>query len=502
MSLYEELFQISKLLLAEEDDERTPEVLLRRILEKCGAETGFVVVRENGSFERKLTVGYDGEDGGDLARFSRTLVREVIESGEPQYLPDLLDDPRFASAESGFFIGHCCVMVAPLRYCGEVYGVVYLENRTRVDGFSAESRAFLAELAEVAGLFLRRASEREALRRRNRSLETDLFAQHNFAGIVTRDPRLLAVLGMVAQVAPADVPVLVLGETGTGKELIARALHLNSPRRRREIVPVHCSAFPGTLLEAELFGHVAGAFTDAKRDRPGRLAAAHGSTLFLDEIGEIPLEAQAKLLRFLQFGEIQRLGADRTEKVDVRIVAATHRDLRQMVSEGRLREDLYFRLKVLDLTVPPLRERQGDVPLLMEHFLRKHWRRPEERPRWTARAERVLLSYAWPGNVRELESAVERACVLARGSELDLDLLPAEIAGVAPDPAAEPLFPELTATVLNEAREAAVYAVERRFLAELMQQHKGNVSRAAREAGFYRGNLQKLLAQHRRTGKL
>src|SRR4051794_6216664 len=177
MSLYEELFQISKLLLAEEDDERTPEVLLRRILEKCGAETGFVVVRENGSFERKLTVGYDGEDGGDLARFSRTLVREVIESGEPQYLPDLLDDPRFASAESGFFIGHCCVMVAPLRYCGEVYGVVYLENRTRVDGFSAESRAFLAELAEVAGLFLRRASEREALRRRNRSLETDLFAQ-------------------------------------------------------------------------------------------------------------------------------------------------------------------------------------------------------------------------------------------------------------------------------------------------------------------------------------
>ncbi|HEY2289148.1 MAG TPA: sigma 54-interacting transcriptional regulator [Thermoanaerobaculia bacterium] len=503
MSLYEELFQISKLLLAEEDDERTPEVLLRRILERCGAETGFVVVRENDSFERKFGVGYDGEGGGDLVhRFSRTLVREVINSGEPQYLPDLLEDPRFASAESGFFLGRCCVMVAPLRYDGEVYGVVYLENRKRVDSFSAESRAFLAELAEVAGLFLRRASEREALRRRNQSLENDLFARHNFAGIVTRDPEMLKTLCTVAQVAPADVPVLVLGETGTGKELIARALHFNSPRRRGELVPLNCSAFSGTLLEAELFGHVAGAFTDARRDRPGRLAQADGGTLFLDEVGEIPIEAQAKLPRFLQFGEIQRLGSDRTEKVDVRIVAATHRDLRQMVSEGRLREDLYFRLKVIDLTLPPLRERRGDVPLLMEHFLRKHWRRPEESPRWTARAERALLSYAWPGNVRELESAVERACVLARGSELDLDLLPAEIAGAAPGPTIEPVFPELTTTALSEAREAAVDAVDQRFLAELMRRCEDNVSRAAREAGFHRGSLQKLLARHRKGGKL
>lgn len=503
MSLYEELFQISKLLLAEEDDERTPEVLLRRILEKCGAETGFVVVRENGSFERKFEVGYNGEGRGDLAhRFSRTLVREAITTGEPQYLPNLLEDARFASAESGFFIGRCCVMVAPLRYDGEVYGVVYLENRKRVDSFSDESRAFLSELAEVAGLFLRRASEREALRQRNRSLENDLFAQYNFAGILTRDPEMLKALCRVAQVAPTDAPVVVLGETGTGKELIARALHLNSSRRRGKLIPLNCSAFSGTLFESELFGHVAGAFTDARHDRPGRLAQAHGGTLFLDEVGEIPIEAQAKLLRFLQFGEIQRLGSDHTEKVDARIVAATHRDLHQMVSEGLLRQDLYFRLKVIDVTLPPLRERQGDVPLLMEHFLRKHWPRPEERPRWTARAERALLAYAWPGNVRELESAVARACALARGPELDLDLLPAEVAGAAPGPTAEPVFPELTATALSEAREAAVDAVDQRFLAELMQRCEGNVSRAAREAGFHRGSLQKLLARHRKGGRL
>jgi Nif-specific regulatory protein/two-component system response regulator HydG len=310
---------------------------------------------------------------------------------------------------------------------------------------------------------------------------------------------MLELLRVVAQVAAADAPVLVLGETGTGKELIARALHVNSPRRGRPFVTVHCSALPGTLLESELFGHVAGAFTDAKKDRPGRLASAHGGTLFLDEVGEIPQEAQAKLLRFLQFGEIQRLGSDRTEKVDVRIVAATHRDLRQLTREGRFREDLYFRLKVLDLTLPPLRERRGDVLLLADHFLRRHWQRPGERPRWTARAERALQIHSYPGNVRELSHAVERACLLARGPDLDLDLLPPELAGAMPDAAAEPVFSELSGEALNEAREAAVDAVERRFLTELMRRCEGNVSRAAREAGLHRSYLQKLLARHRKA---
>jgi len=499
MNLYEELFEISKLLLAEEDGERAPEVLLRRIVERCGAETGFVVVREEGSFQQKFDVGYDREQRSAVERrYSRTLVREAIETGTLLYLPNLIEDSRFGSGESALVIGRCCALVAPLRHGGEVYGVIYLENREQVDSFGEESRDFSAALAEVAGLFLLRASERESLRRRNRSLERDLFSQHDFAGIVTRDPRMVEILQIVAQVAGADAPILVLGETGSGKELIARALHVNSPRRGRPFVTVHCSALPGTLLESELFGHVAGAFTDAKRDRPGRLAAAHGGTLFLDEIGEIPIEAQAKLLRFLQFGEIQRLGSDRTEKVDVRIVAATHRDLRQMVREGRFREDLYFRLKVLDLTLPPLRERRGDVPLLVDHFLRRHWRRPGEKPRWTPRAERALFAYDYPGNVRELSHAVERVCLLARGPELDAGLLPPEIAGTAGDgPAPEPAFRELTGESLNAAREAGVAEVERRFIEELMQRCDGNVSRAARESGLHRSYLQKLLARHR-----
>jgi Nif-specific regulatory protein/two-component system response regulator HydG len=499
MDLYQELFHISKLLLAEEDDERAPELLLRRIVERCGAETGFVVVREEGSYQQKFEVGYDREQRSAVERrYSRSLVREAIEAGRVIYLPNLIEDDRFSSGESALVIGRCCVLVAPLRHGGEVYGVVYLENRQSVDSFSEDSRAFLTELTEVAGIFLLRASERETLRRRNRSLERDLFSQHDFAGIVTRDPRMIEILQVVAQVAGADAPILVLGETGTGKELIARALHVNSPRRGRPFVTVHCSALPGTLLESELFGHVAGAFTDAKRDRPGRLATAHGGTLFLDEIGEIPIEAQAKLLRFLQFGEIQRLGSDRTEKVDVRIVAATHRDLRQMVRDGRFREDLYFRLKVLDLTLPPLRERRGDVLLLADHFLRRHWRRPGEKPRWTARAERALLGHGYPGNIRELSHAVERACLLARGPELDAGLLPPDMAAAAGDgPAPESVFRELTGEALNEAREASVAEVERRFVEDLMTRCDGNVSRAARESGLHRSYLQKLLARHR-----
>jgi|CXWL01.1.fsa_nt_gi Nif-specific regulatory protein/two-component system response regulator HydG len=501
MDLYRELFQISKLLLAEPDDERAPELLLRRIVELTGAESGFVVVREDGSFQAQFDVGYDrAERSVEERRFSRTLVREAIETGRVLYLPNVIDDDRFRSSESALLIGRCCALVAPLRPAadGEVYGVIYLENRRQVDSFAPESRVLLAELAELAGLFLLRASERETLRRHSRSLERDLFSQHDFTGIVTHDRRMLEVLQVVAQVADADAPVLVLGETGTGKELIARALHVNSARRRRPFVTVHCAALPGTLLESELFGHVAGAFTDARRDRPGRLASAHGGTLFLDEVGEIPLEAQAKLLRFLQFGEIQRLGTDRTERVDVRIVAATHRDLRQRVRDGLFREDLYFRLKVLDLTLPPLRERRGDLPLLVEHFLARHWRRPGETPRLTPRAERALFRHDYPGNVRELSHALERACLLARGPELDLVHLPPELAERAGGgPVPEPVFGALTGDALQAAREAGIAEIERRFVDELMTRCAGNVSRAARESGLHRSYLQKLLARHR-----
>jgi Nif-specific regulatory protein/two-component system response regulator HydG len=502
MALYDELFEIAKVLLAEEDYERATETLLRRVVERTGADSGLLVVREEGSYRQKFEVGEPRDQlSAAERRFSRTLVREAIERRELLDLPNILDDPRFAAGESARFFGRCAVLVAPLRFADEVYGVLYIERRGGTAGFAEEDRIFLREFAEVAGLFLLRASERETLRRRNQALERELFSRHDFRGIVTRHPKMTALLQLVAQVADSDAPVLIHGETGTGKELIAQALHCNSARRKGPLVTLHCAALPGTLLEAELFGHTAGAFTDARRERPGRLAAAHGGTLLLDEVGEIPPEAQAKLLRFLQFGELQRVGSDRTERVDVRVVAATHRDLKALCREGRFRDDLYFRLKVLDLEIPPLRERQSDVPLLLDHFLRRSWGRKEGTPRWTARAEHALLAYGYPGNVRELGHLVERACLLARGPELDVDLLPAEVAGLAGEAVVPGELPELTAGGLRRAKEASADEAERRFLRALMARYEGNVSRAAREAGLHRSFLQKLLARHRQQGQ-
>lgn len=501
MDLYPSLLEIARLLLSEDDDARAPEILLRRVLEATGGDRGFIVVRKDGTYEQRFSVRFGrAETSEGERRFSRTLVRQAIDERRIVHVESAAADPRALFVESIAAAGPATVIVTPLASRGGVDGVIYVERRASPPGAGDGTLEFLAQFAELAGLFLRRVLEREALLERARSLEHDLFARHDFQGIVTRDPGMLAVLRTVAQVAETDAAVLIRGETGTGKELIARALHVNSPRRHRPCVTLHTTALAGTILESELFGHRKGAFTGADRDRTGRVAAADGGTLFLDEVAEIPLDVQAKLLRFLQFGEIQRVGSDRVEKVDVRVLAATHQDLPALVESGRLRRDLYYRLKVIEITLPPLRERTGDIPLLADHFLRRRWRRPGERPRWTPRAEQALHDYTYPGNVRELAHAVERACVLATGPELDVGLLPPELAGAAargaPPP---PRFASLTADGLHAAREAAVAEVERAFLAELLEQHGGNVSLAARASGVNRTYLQKLLARQRKA---
>jgi Nif-specific regulatory protein/two-component system response regulator HydG len=503
MEFYPSLLEIAKLALREDGGDRTAEVLLRRVVELAEADHGFIVVRQGDAFEQRFDVACDlSSMTSDARRFSRSLVRLAIQTREQVSSADLAGDPRLGTTgESVLALAGQCVLAVPLHDQGDVYGVIYL-GRAGPREFAAETRRFLAEVAEVAGLFLRRALERDDLRRQKEALERDLFAQHDFHGIVTQDPGMLEVLRTVAQVADADAPVLVRGETGTGKELVARALHVNGSRRNNELVTLHCSALPAALLESELFGHARGAFTGADRDRTGRIASAHRGTLFLDEIGEVPLEVQAKLLRFLQFGEIQRVGSDRTEKVSVRVVTATHRDLPALVREGRFRQDLYYRLNVVEIALPPLRERRRDIALLLDHFLRQSWRK-EEAPRWTPAAERALAAYEYPGNVRELAHVVERACLLARSPELGVELLPPEIAvlGATADLPASGGFERYTAQELEKAREAAVAATEDDFLRGLLTRSGGNVSRAARSSGLHRTYLHKLLARHRLRGE-
>jgi transcriptional regulator with GAF, ATPase, and Fis domain len=328
--------------------------------------------------------------------------------------------------------------------------------------------------------------------RPTRELEQELRTRYDLGGIVTRDRRMLELLRLVVQVADSDAPVLLRGETGTGKEVFARALYRNSRRRTGPFSVLYCTALPASILESELFGHVRGAFTGARKSRAGRIAAASGGTLFLDEVGEIPLELQAKLLRFLQFGEIQRLGSDSVATVDVRVVAATHRDLQAMTRDGGFRENLYFRLKVVELEIPPLRERRGDIPLLLEHHAELAWTRPGPRPRFSPEALAALLAYDYPGNVRELEHIVQRTCVLARGPQIGLELLPPELR-----PCAGSRFRELTKAELRRAQQAASVEIERQFLVELLGRFDGQVTRAAQASGLHRTFLHKLIARHR-----
>jgi DNA-binding NtrC family response regulator len=297
----------------------------------------------------------------------------------------------------------------------------------------------------------------------------------------------------VAKVADADVTVLIRGDSGTGKELVANALHYRSPRRAKPFIKMNCAALSRELVESELFGHERGAFTGAIARREGKFEAADGGTLFLDEVGDMPLETQAKLLRCLQEREFERVGGNQTLKVDVRVLAATNQDLEAGVRAGRFREDLYYRLRVIELVIPPLSERREDIPLLVDHFLREaaqRFSRPAK-PVTTA-ALRACVEHQWKGNVRELRSAVEQALLLAPGAEIDAgDLLPDAAPVLAP--AATPAG--ATSLSFRDAKAAVVESFERDFLLTALRRHGGNISKAAEEIGMYRQNLQQKMRE-------
>jgi two-component system response regulator AtoC len=274
-------------------------------------------------------------------------------------------------------------------------------------------------------LALTKAEERESLRRENRALKQAMRKDQTFHGILGKSGTIGMVVSTIGKVADYKTTVLIQGESGTGKELVARALHQRSSRKEKPFVALNCGAIPGALLESELFGHKRGAFTDAHADKKGLFAEAHKGTLFLDEIGELPLTLQVKLLRVLQEGRVRPLGATRDEEVDVRVIAATVRDLRREVEAGRFREDLYYRLNVLQINVPPLRDRRDDILLLIEHFIERNNGRLGTKIRDVdPRARKLLLNYPWPGNVRELENTIERAVVLAEGDVITVGDLP------------------------------------------------------------------------------
>jgi two-component system response regulator HydG/two-component system response regulator AtoC len=337
-------------------------------------------------------------------------------------------------------------------------------------------------------LRLERIAEKRALRSQLNEARAQLVGRQPSTVIVGRSPSMARLVGRIDTIAVSDAPVLITGETGTGKELVARTLHRLSGRRDGPFVAVNCAAFPESLLEAELFGHERGAFTGAVRKRDGRFKAADGGTLLLDEIAEIPPAAQAKLLRVLQEGAVEPLGTNTAVRVDVRVISATHRNLAELIAENRFREDLYYRLNVLDLEIPPLRERQGDLALLVQHFVRSFMPAGAEPPGISPRAWAALSGHSFPGNVRELAHAIEHAVVLARGGEIDLEHLPATFAGAVPEHA-----------IGNGGQRSLAVAIkefERQYLLRTLHLAGSSRKQAAQILGISRKNLWQKLRSH------
>jgi two-component system response regulator HydG len=329
------------------------------------------------------------------------------------------------------------------------------------------------------------ALEKKALRRENENLRHQVQSRYSMPGIIARSAEMQRVLELCARVAPSDATVLIQGESGTGKELVAKAIHHTGPRAGRPFVAVNCGALPEHLLESEIFGHVKGAFTGAIATKRGLLEEAQDGTFFLDEIGEMAASLQVKLLRALQEREIRRVGANQPIAVNVRVIAATNRDLGQLTRQGRFREDLYYRLNVLPVALPPLRERREDIPLLAEHFLARAAERRGLSLRLSAGASERLLAYAWPGNVRELENAIERASILATGDTISHDDLPPHIAsgsGLGPTP---------TLPVQQNLAD-----VEKSHIIQTLERCAWNHSRAAEALGIGRTTLWRKLKEY------
>jgi DNA-binding NtrC family response regulator len=363
-----------------------------------------------------------------------------------------------------------------------------------VEALKEGAHDYLTKPFDIDEIKLRvsRIAGKRSLERELDEARAQLAAKDPGQIIVGRSTSMTRLLDLVETIAVSDAPVLITGESGTGKELVAKTIHNLSPRSSHGFVAVNCAAFPETLLEAELFGHERGAFTGAVKSRDGRFQAAHGGTLFLDEIAEIPPMAQAKLLRVLQEGVIEPLGTNRPIEVDVRVVSATHRNLKQRIKDGLFREDLFYRLNVLDVPIPPLRDRKGDLPILVEHFLKRLVPQGQATPTISPRAWAALSEYAFPGNVRELEHAMQRAVVLARGGEIDLAHLPEDIAGVPPLEDAPPAEPQEQLRPLAQA----VKEFERAYLQRALEEAQGKKARAAELLGISRKNLWEKLRSH------
>jgi Nif-specific regulatory protein len=466
---------------------RNPEALQRQLLELTAevipAERGAILLASETSDDFTPVFGWDRRHGvnGEV-RVSRTIARQVLQEGVAILSNDVLEDSALVRTESIVASQTRSLLAVPLTVQDKTLGVIWLATSDPIVWFDADHLQLLTAIAAVAANALENLRRMAWLEAENQRLNAELGLNHNLIG---ESRRMHEVCQLIARVAPTDSTVLIRGESGTGKELAARAIHQNSSRADKPFVAINCAALTETLLDSELFGHEKGAFTGAIAQKKGKIEIAQGGTLFLDELGEMAPLLQVRLLRVLQEQEFERVGGTRTLKADIRVIAATNRDLEEAIRQGTFRQDLYYRLNVVTLTMPPLRERREDIPLLAGYFTAKYSEKCKRRVRGlSAEARAALQAWDWPGNVRELENAIERAVVLGTSDLIKPEDLPESVLEAAS---------ESTAASGGATYHEAVKEAKKQLIQKAFEQAGGSYTEAARLLGVHPNYLHRLI---------
>ena len=482
------------------DPDRFQAQFLKTLMQIQNVERGSVWMRKGDSYICTEAAGPDSHKvkGLTISAERRSIVGSVIETGKTIIAEPGRDPRHFKEIENALNVKSTLILCLPLKLKdGSVYGAVQIidtsagGNRLNLD---PDYLGLLEGLVTTGGIALSASLALMDQRKQNVELRKILEGVRSPPVIIGRSERILAILRTAEAYAEEDFPVLITGESGTGKELVAREIHRRSSRRDRPFMTQNCSAIPDTLLESELFGYRKGAFTGATGDKVGLFEAVCGGTVFLDEIGDMPLGLQAKILSVLQSSEIKPLGSAESKKVDMRVIAATNRNLTSSIKTGQFREDLYFRLNVLPLVMPPLRERKDDIPLLINHFLQSLTRASvRQSPRVAHEAMERLKEYHWPGNIREMENLVKYLLTVARGDIIQLidiptlfDRLPYEGPGSSPAPASPGAGENAYAAPLSGY---SWEGLERNYIMSLLEETKWNIAAAARKAGIKRSTF-------------
>jgi len=472
------LLKVSQSVHSIHDPRELQEQVLQSIFEVAPAEDGAILLDRHGEFTSTLARDRQGSEAP--VRVSRTIVQQVMKQGVSLLLNDVQHQSEYGGVKSLVASQIRSLLCVPLNVMDRVTGCIYISTRKADVPFTEDHLQMVTALAAIASVALENVNQLDWLRQENRRLITEINLDHNMVG---DSPAIREVLQVLSRVAPTETTVLIRGESGTGKELAARAIHNNSRRAEKPFVAINCAAITETLLESELFGHEKGAFTGSYAQKKGKLECANGGTVFLDEIGELPPGLQAKLLRVLQERELERVGGTRPIPVDIRVLAATNRNLEEAMKSGLFRQDLYFRLNVVALTMPPLRDHKQDIPPLAAYFVEKHSTRCSRPVKPIAEAARAcLMSYDWPGNVRELENAIERAVVLSVSDTLLLEDLPEQILDLNPSP-----------DYSSAKYHAAVQDLKKKLILSAVKESNGNYTDAAKGLGLHPNYLHRLI---------